>query len=91
VSLKNSPTGQRMLTKPYPKDNEPRSMGLPPELVAQLAAHISDRRLGPDDLLFATCEGNPISRNTFRTRVWRPAIAASGIDFGPLPITNAER
>ena len=38
VSIKNSPTGQRMLTKPYPKDNEPRTMGLPPELVAQLGA-----------------------------------------------------
>ena len=30
VSIKNSPTGARMLTKPYPKDNEPRTMGLPP-------------------------------------------------------------
>ena len=27
VSIKNSPTGHRMLTKPYPKDNEPRTMG----------------------------------------------------------------
>jgi site-specific recombinase XerD len=31
--------------------------------------------------LFATRAGTPISRNTFRTRVWRPAIKASGIDF----------
>ena len=81
VSLKNSPTGQRMLTKPYPKDNEPRTLGLPPELVAQLAGHITERRLGPDDLLFATRERTPISRNTFRTRVWRPAVAASGVGF----------
>ena len=42
VSIKNSPTGQRMLTKPYPKDNEPRTMGLPPDLVAQLADSITD-------------------------------------------------
>ena len=81
VSIKNSPTGARMLTKPYPKDNEPRTMGLPPELVAQLGAHITDRRLGPGDLLFATRDGTPLSRNTFRTRIWRPAITASGIDF----------
>ena len=81
VSLKNSPTGQRMLTKPYPKDNEPRTLGLPPELVTQLAAHVTDHQLGPDDLLFATREGTPISRNTFRTRVWHPAVKASGIDF----------
>jgi integrase len=81
VSLKNSPTGVRMLTKAYPKDNEPRTMGLPPELVSQLGAHIAERRLKAGDLLFATRDGTPISRNTFRTRVWRPAVAASGVDF----------
>ena len=31
-----------MLTKPYPKDNEPRTMGLPPDLVDQLADWITD-------------------------------------------------
>jgi integrase len=81
VSTKNSPTGARMLTKPYPKDNQPRTLGLPPELVTQLAAWIAKRRLGPDDLLFATREGTPISRNTFRTRVWLPAVQVSGVDF----------
>jgi integrase len=81
VSIKNSPTGARMLTKPYPKDNEPRSMELPPDLVGQLTAWIHERHLGPNDLLFATREGTPISRNTFRTRIWLPAIKASGVDF----------
>ncbi len=81
VSIKNSPTGTRMLTKPYPKDNEARTMGLPADLIPQLAAHIAELRLGPDDLLFATREGTPISRNTFRTRIWLPAIKASGVDF----------
>jgi hypothetical protein len=81
VSIKNSPTGQRMLTKAYPKDNEPRTMGLPVDLVDQLARAISTRRLGPGDLLFPTREGTPISRNTFRSRVWLPAVRASGVDF----------
>jgi integrase len=81
VSIKNSPTGQRMITKPYPKDDEPRTMELPPDLVDQLTTWITTRRLGPHDLLFATRDGTPISRNTFRTRVWRPAIKASGVDF----------
>ena len=81
VSIKNSPTGARMITKPYPKDNEARTMGLPADLVDQLADWITARRLNPDDLLFATRDGTPISRNTFRTRVWRPAVVASGIDF----------
>ena len=70
-----------MLTKPYPKDNEPRTMALPQHLVTQLADWISTRHLGPGDLLFATREGTPISRNTFRTRIWLPAIKASGVDF----------
>ena len=81
VSIKNSPTGARMLTKAHPKDSEPRSMALPADLAAQLADWITSRRLGPDDLLFATRDGTPISRNTFRTRVWLPAIQASGVDF----------
>jgi integrase len=70
-----------MLTKPYPKDNEPRSMGLPADLVDQLTASITTRRLGPDDLLFATRDGTPISRNTFRTRVWLPAVRAAGVGY----------
>jgi integrase len=81
VSIKNSPTGQRMLTKPYPKDNEPRTMGLPPELITQLGAHITEHGLRSGDLLFATRQGTPFSRTTFRTRVWRPAVTASGVDF----------
>jgi integrase len=81
VSIKNSPTGNRMLVKPYPKDNEPRTMGLPPELITQLGAHITEHGLRSGDLLFATRQGTPFSRNTFRTRVWRPAVAASGVDF----------
>ncbi len=81
VSTKNSPTGARMLTKPYPKDNEPRTMALPDDLVAQLRAWIDQRHLGPGDLLFATRDSTPISRNTFRTRIWLPAVQASGIDF----------
>src|SRR4051812_7992796 len=52
VSIKNSPTGARMLTKPSPKDNEARTLGPPADLVDQLAAHITDRRLKPGDLLF---------------------------------------
>ncbi len=29
-----------MLTKPYPKDNEPRTMAVPPDLVTQLLGWI---------------------------------------------------
>jgi len=70
-----------MILKPYPKDNEPRTMGLDPALLDQLAAHIGHRNLSRDDLLFTTRDGTPISRNAFRTRVWLPAVKASGVDF----------
>lgn len=81
VPLRGAPNGQRMILKPCPKDNEPRAMDLSPELLDEVQAHIQDRGLGRDDLLFATRDGTPISRNTFRTRVWAPAVKASGVDF----------
>jgi len=70
VSIKNSPTGQRMLTKPYPKDNEPRTMGLPPELVTQLADSITTRGLMAGNLLLRRARALP-SRGT-------PSVPASG-------------
>ena len=57
------------------------SAALPTELLSQLTNHIADRGLGPGDLLFTTRDGTPLSRNTFRTRIWRPAVQASGMDF----------
>jgi hypothetical protein len=42
-------------------DNEPRTMGLPADLVTQLADSITSWHLGPDDLLFSTRGGTLIS------------------------------
>jgi len=81
VSKTHSPTGQRYLTKPYPKDNEPRTFGVRQAWLDNIAAHIQTNDIAHDDLLFATKAGTPISRNTFRTRIWLPAVKASGIDF----------
>ena len=78
VSKKDSPTGQRYILKPYPKDNEPRTIGVRQTWLDAIAAHIDTHRIGRDDLLFPTQVGTPISRNTFRTRIWKPAVAASG-------------
>ena len=53
-----------------------------PDLVPQLAdPDHRPRGLKAGDLLFATRDGTPFSRNTFRTRVWQPTVAASGVDF----------
>ena len=85
VPKKISPTGQRMLLKPYPKDDEPRTLTVSQGLLDVIAARISHLGLRRDDLLFPSTEsrdGRPLSRNTFRTRFWRPALAASGLDFG---------
>jgi integrase len=81
VPLRAAPDGQRMIVKPYPKDNEPRTLALRPGLVHALQDHIATRELGDGDLLFGTREGTPISRNTFRTRTWTPAVQASRVGF----------
>jgi len=81
VSRKHSPTGERMIVKPYPKDNEPRTFGVRPLWLDTIAEHIKANDIARDDLLFPTTAGTPISRNTFRTRVWLPAVKASGVAF----------
>jgi site-specific recombinase XerD len=81
VSKRHSPTGERYVAKAYPKDNEPRTFAVRQDWLDQVAEHIKTHDLGRDDLLFATTARTPISRNTFRTRVWQPAVKASGIDF----------
>ena len=84
VSKKNSPTGQRMVFKPYPKDDEFRTLRVSQGLLDALAARIEAMQLGRDDLLFPSTENRgdiPLSRNTFRTRYWLPALERAGIDF----------
>jgi integrase len=77
VSKKDSPTGERMIVKPYPKDDEPRTLRVSQGLLDVLAARIAELGLGRDDLLFPSREiagGQPLSRATFNTRHWRPAV-----------------
>ena len=84
VSKKHSPTGQRMIFKPYPKNNKPRVLGVRQELIDTLAARIVRLGLARDDLLFPSNDlagGNPLSRNTFRTRIWLPAEEKAKIGF----------
>jgi len=81
VSKKHSPTGERYVAKPYPKDNERRTFGVDDDWVEAVAHYVKIRSLGRDQLLFTATTGTPISRNTFRTRVWQPAVTASSVDF----------
>jgi integrase len=84
VSSKHSPTGERMIVKDYPKDDEYRTLRVSARLLEVISARSKQLKLGQDDLLFPSTEiagGKPISRNTFRTKVWLPALEASGLDF----------
>ncbi len=74
-----------LLVKPYPKDNEARTLARL-RLAARRpsASRIAALGLGRHDLLFPSTEaagGQPLSRATFNTRYWRPAVARAGIDF----------
>ena len=71
-----------MIVKPYPKDDEPRTLGMRRSLLDELAARIAALGLDRGDLLFASTEtagGKPPSRNTFVTRVWLPAVKKAQI------------
>jgi integrase len=84
VSRKISPTGERMVIKHYPKDNEPRQLRISGHLAETLSRRVAMLGLSRDDLLFPStgrAGGRPLSRNTFRTRVWLPALERAGLDF----------
>ena len=40
VSTKHSPTGERYVAKPYPKDNQPRTFGVDAKWFEAVAQHI---------------------------------------------------
>ena len=83
VSKKDSPTGQRMIVKAYPKDNEPRTLRISTALTDILDQRIRELGLTENDLLFAstrTAGQTPMSRNTFRTRAWIPATRQAGLE-----------
>jgi hypothetical protein len=63
VSKKHSGTGERVIIKPYAKDDESRIFGVRSVWLDEVARHIRVHAIGRDDLLFST-EGTPISRNT---------------------------
>ncbi|HVV76273.1 MAG TPA: tyrosine-type recombinase/integrase [Mycobacteriales bacterium] len=84
VSKKMSPTGQRMIFKGYPKDDEHRVVKVGQPLIDLISAHITEVGLSRDDLLFSSTRRPgplPVSRNTFRTRVWLPALQRAELGY----------
>lgn len=80
VSKRHSPTGERFILKPYPKSGQERELRVTQAWLDKAAAHIEQNALDRDSLMFTTRSGTPISRNTFRTRIWMPSVTAC--DFG---------
>lgn len=84
LAKQDSPTGERIVFKDYPKDDEPRVLTITRGLLAVLDRRVEEYGLGPDDLLFPSTEEPsliPVSRNTFRTKVWRPAVKKAKLGF----------
>jgi integrase len=54
-----------------------RAVTVPSWLPHVIDQHLADYPPGPDGLIFTAPEGGPIRRNTFRARVWLPAVADS--------------
>ena len=84
VSKKMSPTGERMIFKDYPKDDQHRALSVGQPLIDLISADIAERGLSRDDLLFPSTlrpGAGPVSRNTFRTKVWLPALKRTGLSF----------
>ncbi|MGH3167319.1 MAG: tyrosine-type recombinase/integrase [Trebonia sp.] len=52
VNRKFHPNGERFIVKQYPKDGEYRRFKVNPAVVKKIETHVTEKGLGPDDLLF---------------------------------------
>jgi integrase len=57
-----------------------RRVGLPRVVVEALQDHLAGRSVEPDGFVFARSNGGPLRTANFRTRVWRPATRAAGLE-----------
>ena len=57
-----------------------RRVGLPRVVVEALQEHLAGRSVEPDGFVFALSNGGPLRTASFRTRVWRPADRAAGLE-----------
>ena len=57
-----------------------RTVPVPRFVMAELERHMIDHGLGPDDLVWTTATGAPLTEANFRTRIWKPATIAAGLE-----------
>lgn len=79
VSKKDSPTGERIFPKPYPKNDKERDVQIEGATCSLIKRHMLERGIRDDDLLFTSTRGTAISRNNFRTKTWLPALVAADL------------
>lgn len=79
VSKNNSPTGERIFEKPYPKDNEERHVQIERSTCSLIKRHMLERGVRAEDLLFTSTRGTALSRNNFRTKTWLPALQVADL------------
>ncbi|HEX2023730.1 MAG TPA: site-specific integrase, partial [Acidimicrobiales bacterium] len=73
--------GGRLVTAPVKTAASRRTLSLPPFLLSILAEHLQRTgRTDPTDLVLQAPGGGPMRAANFRTRVWRPAVTAAGLD-----------
>lgn len=79
VAKKNSPTGNRMFVKDYPKDDEQRVISIDKATCKLVREHMVAYAVRDTELLFTSTAGTPLSRNNFRTKYWAPAVKSAKI------------
>jgi integrase len=80
VAKKNSPTGQRLYVKDYPKDDEQRLVAIDKTTCRQLREHMVEYGVRDGDLLFTSTAGTALSRNNFRTKYWSQAVKGAKVE-----------
>jgi integrase len=77
----------RISFKPYPKSGAGRrEIPIPAWLLPIVREHYDRYPTGRNGLIFTNTAGGPISRTSFRARIWRPSLVRAGLLGG---ITSA--
>ena len=75
--------GGRLVAGPPKSEAGHRTVSVSQPVLAMVGAHLAARGVSRDDaeaLVFATATGAPLHYSTWRSKVWRPAVAAAGVD-----------
>ncbi|MFO8076716.1 MAG: site-specific integrase [Egibacteraceae bacterium] len=77
------PKGQGTVVAP-PKRGKQRSVPLPAAVAEAIAGHLARYPTERDGLVVTSAAGTPLNRGSWNARVWKPAVAAAGLETGGL-------